>query len=31
LNQTAAADYGIDEAGADRGGEDESQSGEAAV
>jgi hypothetical protein len=31
LNQTAAADDGIDEAGANRGGKDESQSDEAAV
>jgi hypothetical protein len=31
LDQTAAAHDGIDESGADCGGEDESQSGEAAV
>jgi hypothetical protein len=31
LDQTAAADDGIDETGTDRRGKDESQSGEAAV
>jgi hypothetical protein len=31
LDQTAAAHDGVNESGADRGGEDESQCGEAAV